>query len=205
MTNPLKKISKEQYKDYFILVARFLLGWTFMRYGYGKLMDGQFGITAAELATPIQDLDLFRASWYLFDQQPFKSFIGVSQLICGLLLVVNRTAILGAFLFLPIVTTILIIDITFMSAALATAFTYRLSFYIILDLLILLHYKDRMKIIWNAVANNVGTHFKIPIWGYLLLPIMAILLEILGVLPKIFFQIFGNTNEFWESIKTLFS
>lgn len=175
-----------------------------MRYGYGKLMDGQFGITAAELATPIQDLDLFRVSWYLFDKEPFKSFIGVSQLLCGLLLIINRTAILGAFLFLPIVATILIIDITFMPTALANAFTWRLSFYIILDLLILWHYKDRMKVIWNAVTNNVTARFKIPIWGYLILPIMAIILEILGAFPKILYQILSNPTEFWESIKTLF-
>jgi uncharacterized membrane protein YphA (DoxX/SURF4 family) len=102
------KISKAKLWDYFILTARFLLAWTFLGYGYGKLTAGQFGISEAELATPLQDLSLFRVSWYLFDHEPFKSFIGVSQVLCGLLLLVNRTVLIGVFFFLPIAATILI-------------------------------------------------------------------------------------------------
>ena len=107
----LRRVPKEKYRDYFVLAARFLIGWTFLRYGYGKMVDGQFGVSDAELATPLKDLSLFRVSWYLFDHQPFKAFVGVSQIICGGLLLLNRTALLGAFLFLPIVTTVLLIDI----------------------------------------------------------------------------------------------
>lgn len=205
MLSKLKRIPKEKYYDYFILVARFLIGWTFIRYGYSKLIDGQFGITTTELATPLQDLNMFRVSWYLFDQEPFKSFIGFSQIFCGILLIINRTAILGAFLFLPIVATILIIDITFMPSYLANSFAWRLSFYILLDFLILWHYKDKMKIIWNAVMYQVNTKFKFKIWHYLLLPLMAIILEIIGVLPKILVQFLSNPRLFIESITDLFS
>ena len=98
------------------------------------------------MATQLKDVSLFKLSWYSFDHEPFKSFIGVSQIICGLLLLINRTTLIGAFLFLPIVATILIIDLTFMPISLAQGFAWRLSFYIFLDLLILWHYKDRMKI-----------------------------------------------------------
>ncbi|GAB3538856.1 hypothetical protein GCM10027443_34590 [Pontibacter brevis] len=143
----LKKIPKENYWDYFILAARFLIGWTFLRYGYSKMVDGQFGISDVELATPLKDLSLFRVSWYMFDHQPFKAFIGVSQVICGGLLIINRTALLGAFLFLPIVTTVLLIDLTFMPTAMANAFAWRLSFYILLDFLILWHYRSKMEVI----------------------------------------------------------
>lgn len=189
----LNNIPKEKYYDYFILVARFLIGWTFIRYGYAKLFgDGQFGITPEELATPIKDLSLFRASWYLFSHEPFNSFIGISQLICGVLLIINRTAIMGAFLFLPIVATILLIDITFMPPALAQGFTLRLPFYIILDLLILWHYKDRMLTIWNAVSKNVGTKFTYKIWAYLLLPVLAIILELVPFIPKAIRYVFYN-------------
>ncbi|WP_394747270.1 DoxX family membrane protein [Spongiimicrobium salis] len=183
MITYLKSISKAQYWDYFILVSRFLLGFVFLSYGYGKLTDGQFGITPEELATPVQDLSFFKLSWYLFDQQPFKAFVGISQLVCGLLLMVNRTALVGAFLFLPIVSTILIIDMTFMPKAMAYAFTWRLSFYILLDFLILWHYKDKMALIGNAVWNNVNTKFRFPLWAYLILPVMALALEFFGALP----------------------
>ena len=174
-----QEIPKSKAWDYFILGARILLAWTFLSYGYSKLTDGQFGLTEAELLSPISELSPFRISWYLFDFQPFKAFIGVSQLICGTLLVWNRTAVLGAFLFLPIVATILIIDMTFMPEALAIAFTWRLSYYILLDFLILAHYKDRMIVIWNATVKGINTKFNYPIWVYLTLPVVVIGMEIL--------------------------
>lgn len=193
MTNKLKAITRGKYWDYFILVARILLGWTFLRYGYGKLTDGQFGLTEAELGTPIKDLSLFRVSWYLFGHEPFNLFIGVSQIVCGLLLILNRTALLGAFLFLPIVTVILIIDLTAMPPALLAGFTFRLPFYIVLDCLILWHYKDRILIIWRNIISGVSTKFKFPIWAYLILPVLAICLEVIGMLPKILFFVIKNS------------
>lgn len=179
-----KKLSKEKAWDYFILTARFLLAWTFLRYGWSKLTEGQFGVSATEMATPLKDLSLFRVSWYLFDHEPFKTFIGISQLLCGVLLLINRTALLGAFFFLPIVSTVLIIDLTFMPTFLAQNFAWRLSFYILLDVLIIWHYKDRMKVVWNALCHNLSTKFNFSIWAYLLLPVFAIALEIVGVIPK---------------------
>jgi uncharacterized membrane protein YphA (DoxX/SURF4 family) len=196
-------LKKEKYWDYFILVSRFLIAMIFLDYGYGKLMGNQFGISESEMATQVKDLDLFKLSWYLFEKQPFRGFIGVAQIICGILLIINRTAILGAFLFLPIVATILIIDLTFMPKGMATDFAWRLSFYMLLDFMILWHYKDKMKIIWHAVWQDVNTKFKIPIWGYLLLPIMAIGLELIGFLPKMIVMIFSNPHEFWNGLKEL--
>jgi len=196
----VKKISKDKIWDYFILIARFLLAWTFLRYGFSKLTEGQFGINEVEMATQLKDLSLFKLSWYLFDHEPFKSFIGVSQIICGLLLLINRTTLIGAFLFLPIVATILVIDLTFMPISLAQGFAWRLSFYILLDLLILWHYKDRMKIIWKSIWDNVNTKFKFPIWSYLLLPIFAVILEIVGVVPKILTELILHPTETINSI-----
>jgi len=181
----MKKLSKEKILDYFILAARFLLAWTFLGYGFSKLTEGQFGINEAEMATPLKHISLFKLSWYLFDYEPFKSFTAISQIICGVLLLVNRTTLIGAFLFLPIVTTILIIDLTFMPSSLATAFTWRLSFYIFLDLLILWHYKDKMRELWKSIWDNVSTKFKYPIWAYLLLPVTAFGIDLVGVVSKI--------------------
>ncbi len=180
-----RPISSTLLWDFFILVVRFLLGATFINYGYGKLTEGQFGISDTELATPLKDLSLFKLSWYLFDHQPFKAFIGVSQIVCGLLLIIHRTVLLGAFLFLPIVSTILIIDLSFMPEQLATGFAWRLSLYILLDFLILWHYKTQMKIIWRAVWQDVHTRFPFSVWAYLLVPVFAFGLEFMLVLPRL--------------------
>ena len=194
------KISKDKIWDYFILTSRFLLAYIFLSYGYSKLAGSQFGISDIEMATELKDLSLFKVSWYLFVQEPFKSFIGISQIICGLLLLINRTTLIGAFLFLPIVSTILIIDITFMPPSLAEGFAWRLSFYILLDLLIIFHYKDRMKVILKSIYHNVNTKFKFPIWMYLLLPIFVVGLEIISVVPRILTQLITHPTESIDSL-----
>jgi uncharacterized membrane protein YphA (DoxX/SURF4 family) len=183
---------KQKLWDYFILCARVLIAWTFLRYGWGKLTDGQFGISVKEMATPVKDLGLFKLSWYLFDQEPFKSFVGVSQIIAGLLLLYNRTLILGALLSIPILVNILIINITYIKM---TGFYWRLSYYLFLDFLIIWHYKDRMIIAFKNVFIGLTTKFKYPIWAYLILPIMAIGLEILGVVPRLISGLIFNTTE----------
>lgn len=123
----IKRIAEEldnsKLFSYFILAARVLLAWTFIGYGYSKLTGNQFALSEEELMTPIGELSNFRISWYLFDLQPFNAFVGVSQLICGILLLWNRTVILGALLFLPIAVNILVMDISFMSKGFAEAFT----------------------------------------------------------------------------------
>lgn len=185
-------VQKEKLWDYFILCARVLLAWTLLSYGWSKLNDGQFGISAEEMATPVKDLGLFKLSWYLFDHEPFKSFIGISQIIAGLLLIYNRTVILGVLISIPIFLNILIIDITYVKMS---GFYWRLSYYLILDFLILWHYKDRMIIAFKAIFNGLTTKFKFPIWAYLLLPIMAIGVEILPFIPKLLLELILNPKE----------
>jgi uncharacterized membrane protein YphA (DoxX/SURF4 family) len=184
---------KQKLWDYFILCARFLIAWTLLHYGWSKLTDGQFGITAEEMEKPIKDLGLFRLSWYLFDHEPFKSFVGISQIIAGLLLLYNRTLIFGVLLSIPILANILVIDITYMM--MAEGFYWRLSYYLVLDFLILWHYKDRMIVAFKSVFIGLTTKFKYPIWAYLILPIMAIGIEILGVIPKLLTGLILNPSE----------
>ena len=130
------QINKAKFFDYFIIIARFLLAIIFIMYGYSKLTEGQFGLSNEMLEKPIKELNLMQIRWYIFDKQPFKFFIGISQIICGILLLINRTVLIGAIIFLPIALNILIIDLTIMPTQMANAFAFRLGFYIILDLLI---------------------------------------------------------------------
>ncbi|MBP7500383.1 MAG: DoxX family membrane protein, partial [Chryseobacterium sp.] len=140
-------VKKEKLWDYLILCARVLLAWILLSYGWSKVNGGQFGISAEEMARPVKDLGLFKLSWYMFDHEPFKSFIGISQIIAGLLLLYNRTLILGVLMSIPIFLNILIIDITYVKMS---GFYWRLSHYLILDFLILWHYKDRMIMAFKA-------------------------------------------------------
>lgn len=109
--------------------------------------------------------------WYLFDHEPFKSVVGILQIICGLFLIYNRTAIIGVLFFIPMAVNILIMDISFMNESMAKDFTMRFTFYFILCFLILLHYKERIINIWKFAVIGVNTKYKHSILSYILLPL----------------------------------
>ena len=177
----LSTFPKAQRWDYFILTARVLLAGIFLIYGVGKLAGFQFGVTPEILAQPMGQVSLAHLAWYCFDHQPFCAFVGLSQILASLGLLWNRTALLGALLLLPIAVTILVIDLTFLNNI--VAFRYMLPFYIGLLLLILAHYRDRMRVVARALALGVTTRFAYPWWGYCLLPFLAGLLSLGWLLP----------------------
>src|SRR5690606_22128360 len=117
--------------DLIILAMRLLLAFTLWNYGYSKLTGGQFGITEVELNTPIKDLSLFRISWHLFKNEPFNSFIGISQIVIAILLVYKRTFLWGTLMAIPIFLNILMVDLTIMPYHFKVAFFFRLTFYLI--------------------------------------------------------------------------
>lgn len=182
----MKALDKKKILDYFILIARVLLAWTLISYGWSKLTDGQFGVTKETMELSLKDIDLFRLSWYLADHEPFKSFIGISQILTALLILYNRTVILGAFMAIPIWINILMWDLTFMG--LYTPFTVRLPFYLLLTCLIFWHYRDRVLLALQNFINGTTTKYKYPIWAYLILPLFAICLELIGALPNVIIQ-----------------
>lgn len=174
--------TKAQFWDYFILSARVLLAFILLSYGFAKLTGNQFGVSNETMQLPLKDVGLFKVSWYLAAHEPFKSFVGVSQILTAMLMLYNRTVILAAFIAIPIWLNILIWDMTFMG--LYTQFTTRLSFYLVLTFLILWHYRDKVIPAIQNLIKNTATKFKYPIWAYLILPVFAAALELIGTIPN---------------------
>ncbi len=187
------KLSKEQLRAYFILVVRILLAYILIDYGWAKLSGNQFGVADATMNQLLKEVDLFRLSWYLADHQPFKSFVGITQIVTAALLVYNRTAIIGAFMAIPILLNILMWDVTFMG--LYTPFTLRLSFYLLLDFFIIWHHRDRVlpavRMVMQAPTAKPGW----PLWAYLLLPVFCIGLELVGAIPSAIIHLFSHINK----------
>jgi uncharacterized membrane protein YphA (DoxX/SURF4 family) len=188
--------TKARLWDYTILAARVLLAGTFLTYGTAKLVDGQFGLSAAEAAKPVGQLSLFRVSWYLFAQEPFKSFVGVSQVVAALLLLWNRTALLGALLLVPIAANVLVVNLSYIKIP---TLYWRLSYYLVLLGLIFWHYRDRMHAVWVALTHGLTTRFRYPWWAYLLLPLVAIGLELVGTLPQMLYALISKPTDTWRS------
>ncbi|MBF8456891.1 DoxX family membrane protein [Kaistella sp. G5-32] len=199
----LASITNSKFFDYLILAIRFLLAATFISYGYGKLTEGQFGLTPLELQKPIGELNLMQIGWYLFDQQPFKYFIGISQIICGILLLINRTVLIGAILFLPIAVNILIIDLTIMPSAFATAFALRFTSYIFLDGLLFFHYRKQCLEGLQKLLQNVKPKYKHRFWTLLFIPLLALILEILPFIPKVLWGLMQDPKGMLTWIKEM--
>lgn len=185
MIAKLRAIPKKRYWDYFILVSRFLLAYTFIGYGYSKLDGNQFGVSADDLLIPLKDSSLFKIMWFLFDHEPFKTVVGILQIITGILLLFEATAILGVVFFIPVAANIILMDISFMDSAMGTAFTYRFIFYFFLCFLILWNDRERVKIIWNATVKKFSVKLKFPIVLYLAVPVFAVVLSLLSSVPQI--------------------
>ena len=179
---PFSTISKAQLWDYVILSARCALAFIFLGYGVAKLAGYQFGVTPEVLAQPLGQVSLDHLAWYCFAHEPFSAFVGISQIVASLLLLWNRTALLGALLLLPIALTIFIIDITFLNKIIA--FRYALPFYLGLILLIINHYRSQMLAVFRLLTAGVTTRFAYPLWAYALLPVAAVLLSCTWLIPK---------------------
>jgi len=59
----------------------------------------------------------------------------------------------------------------------------RLSYYLLLLGLISWHHRDRMQAAWVALTHRLTARFRYPWWTYVLLPVAAVGLELLGTLP----------------------
>jgi len=186
----MKKLSKAQVWDYFILAARIWLAVILIIYGGSKLTGHQFGSSEETMNLPLKDIDLLRISWYLADHEPFKSFIGISQIIAAILLIYNRTVILGALMAIPIWMNILIWDMSFMG--LSTPFTFRMAYYLLLTFLILWHYKDRIIQALQNITKDTAPKFRYPFWAYLALLPIGFALELIWAGPRALIDLIGR-------------
>lgn len=148
-------------------------------YGFAKLMGDQFGHRSIEiLNTPLKDVDKFNLAWHLFSlDRSIDVVVGVLQIIGAILIVINRTVLVGALLLLPILVQIFLIDLAFTTNTFGFALPIRLSCMIFSDFLILFYYKDKMILAWDNLTNGTTTKFKYKWWVFVTLPFIGLLMD----------------------------
>src|SRR6185436_11199328 len=93
-------------------VLRYLVAVLIITYGFAKLNGSQFTILDSELDKPLGQVSGFWLTWYYFGYSQFYgNFIGLAQVLGGVLLMFGRTTLLGACLLLPIIANIILVDI----------------------------------------------------------------------------------------------
>lgn len=175
------KLTKQTTIDFIILCLRWYLAFYMIDYGWAKLTGGQFGAgNQANLDKPLKEVNQFYLTWYLFSQgKLFNIVVGSSQIIGAILIVINRTVVIGALTLLPILIQIFLIDAISTISMFGYALPIRLGCMVLSDLAILFYYKDRILLAWNTLTNGTVIKNKYPWWIYLLLPVIGFLLDFL--------------------------
>lgn len=173
------KASRQQIADFMILALRWYLAYYMFDYGIGKLSGEQFGVHDPRiLDMPVKQVDRFFLAWHLFGlSRPFNVIVGIFQVIGGLLIVINRTAVIGALFLLPIIANIFLIDLAFTTNVFGAALTIRLACMILSNFIILYYYRQKLIIAFNALTTGAGTRFKYKWWVYILLLPIGLLLD----------------------------
>ncbi|AQS94008.1 hypothetical protein BXQ17_08000 [Polaribacter sp. BM10] len=191
-------MKKEKIIDFGILALRWYLIFYMISYGWSKLTLSQFGVhDSSILEKPIKDIDSFYVAWHLYGRSTFFNIsTGILEIIGGILIIFNRTLIIGTLLVLSILVQILIIDIAFTTGVLGLALPIRIGGMILSNLLILYYYKEKIIIMWQNLTKGITTKFKYKWWIYLILPIIGFLMDFVIViltLPiKMLLNWFGN-------------
>lgn len=176
---------KEKIYDFIILVLRWYLACYMIKYGWGKLAMTQFSVhDASILELPLKEVDNFYVAWHLYSRSEFFNIsTGIMEIIGGLLIIFNRTAIIGALLILTILGQIFIIDVSFTTDIRGYDLVVRILGMILSALAILFYYKKRIIAAFKILTDNVSTKFQYKWWIFLFLPILGLLMDfVLGVL-----------------------
>jgi len=98
-------ISKNKWHRYFYTLCRLLLSYAFIVAGVVKIVGERFASGLSEL----HPMGAFLTA--LHETGFYYTFIGIVQLIAGVLLVIRRTAVLGALIYFPIILNICVLSI----------------------------------------------------------------------------------------------
>lgn len=172
-------MKKEKIIDVGVLALRWYLVYFMISYGWAKVTLSQFGIhDPSIIEQPLREVDSFYVAWHLFERSPFFNIsTGLLEILGGILLIFNRTVLIGALLVLSILAQILIIDIAFTMGIHGFGLPVRIGGMIIGDMLILYYYREKIIQAWKSLTSGVTTKFTYKWWIFLILPIVGFLMD----------------------------
>ncbi|MBE9491142.1 MAG: hypothetical protein IMY67_12660 [Bacteroidetes bacterium] len=169
------------FKEILEIVCRLYVFFFLTAYGLGKVIGGQF-YTATRMPDgldllPIGQVTDFDLAWVFMGRSyGYMLYIGLAEVIGAVLLLSNKTKLIGTLILIPIMVNVIVFDIFFLNefGALASAIIY-----FIMLLLILWINKDKIMLViktlthFDAVAKT-STKEKIIKYAYVLLIILIV-------------------------------
>ncbi len=155
----LKKNKIEQLEYLSVCVLRYSLVFSMVIfYGYAKLVTKQFQINYLSLETPLKDVSSHQLLWYFFGKSNLQTFLyGLFEFIPGLLLLFRRTTLLGAVLLLPVLASVLLVNM-FNEIEGGHTFTFSVAF-LFFDIGILLFYRNEIVSLLASTKNKIANPF----------------------------------------------
>lgn len=143
-------------KKYIELALRFYICLKIGIYAVGKMAGGQFydkGELPPNVAVkPLQEVGSFELAWTFFGYSyEYVLFIGISQLVGGLLLLWDKTKLLGVAILIPILLNIIIVDVFFKIGAGAL---FSAVFYFFCLMVILFLNQEKVKILLQTLFSS---------------------------------------------------
>lgn len=115
-------------------------------YGVVKIFHGQFYTDEYWKDSPLGQLSGMQLVWSFYSYSPiYETFLGVIEVIVGLLVLFKRTTALGIVLFLPIMANLVAINVIYDVGALGSAIPLLLAGAILL----LLHFRNLKRYFWD--------------------------------------------------------
>lgn len=171
------------FKEILEITCRLYVFFFLSAYGIGKLIGGQFYSSERipdEIAQmPIALVPDFELAWVFMGRSyGYMLFIGLAEIIGALLLLFNKTKLIGTLILIPIMVNVIVFDIFFLDeyGALAAA-----TLYLLMLLTILFINKEKMKqILMELISPEVQdkTSFKEKVLKYLIVLAIIILIFI---------------------------
>ncbi|TDK47923.1 hypothetical protein [Algoriphagus formosus] len=104
-----------EFYNWMLVYARYFVGLTLISYGVAKFLEGQFaGPSFYSMEILVGDISPMGLAWRFFGySDTYKIFMGLSEIIAGLLLLIRRTSILGALVSIAVCLNIVLVNFSF--------------------------------------------------------------------------------------------
>ena len=107
-------------KLYYLTIgcARYYVGLTMLVYGSWKITEGQFGFPSLKIfETPFGNLSAPQLFWsFMGYSKIYGTFVAISEITGGFLLLFSRTKLIGSILVIIIMTNVLLFNIAFINS-----------------------------------------------------------------------------------------
>lgn len=182
-------------KRLFELGARVYVFIMLMQYGIGKIIGQQFyrkgKLPENIIDTTLGNVETFDLAWtFMGHSFYYILFIGLSQIIGSILLLFNKTKLLGVTILIPIMLNIIVFDIIFLNAygALASAILY----FILLISILIINKKQVISAIKNLMSTIPTENENIKQKRLVHVGIVILIVGLIFVIDQFFVNLIGH-------------